>query len=157
MGKPVEAIQLRIVGEPFGEIQVAGPHVNPAYVNNPGAEAETKIREGDTVWHRTGDVGHLDEDGHLWLVGRMGESVAGHWPLAAEGAAESFPFVARAGLVELDDKPLLAVELHNAPDDWENQLRTAIDIPMRAIPKIPVDPRHNAKVDRVLLKERLRG
>ncbi len=157
VGRPVAHIQLRIVGSPFGEIQVAGSHVNPSYVNDSEADTETKIREGDTVWHRTGDVGYLDEDGFLWLVGRVGESVAGHWPLIEEGTAESFPFVTKAGLVEMDNQPVLAVVLRRAPSDWMKQLGAVIDVPIRSIESIPVDRRHNAKVDRMLLKKRLRG
>ena len=145
------------MGQPYGEIQVAGPNVNPGYVDNPEADEETKIHDGNIIWHRTGDVGHLDESGDLWLVGRVGESVAGKWPLAIEGAAEALPFVKKAGLVDIDGEPLLAVEVSNPPSDWEKVIQTATGIPVRAVPEIPVDPRHNAKVDRMILRERLRG
>jgi len=157
VGQPVEHIQIRIDGAPYGEIQVAGPHVNPGYVNNPEADAACKIHEDGAIWHRTGDVGHIDENGDLWLVGRVGESVAGRWPLAVEGAAESFPFVVRSGLVEIDGQPVLAVELRDPPDDWHSQIEEATGTPARAVQNIPVDPRHNAKVDRMILRERLRG
>ena len=90
VGTPVPDIQVRIdapAGQP-GEVLVAGPHVNPGYLDDPEAEAQTKVRDGDTIWHRTGDAGFLDEAKDLWLVGRVNDDVAGLWPLMAEGAAE---------------------------------------------------------------------
>jgi acyl-CoA synthetase (AMP-forming)/AMP-acid ligase II len=150
VGTPVPDIQVRIdapQGQP-GEVMVAGPHVNPGYLDDPEAEARTKVREGDTIWHRTGDAGLLDESGDLWLVGRVGEDVAGLWPLMAEGAAERLPFVRRAGLAAVDGQPVIAVELSDAPSDWAEQVGTATGARAVAVDAIPVDPRHNAKVDR---------
>jgi len=157
VGSPVPDIAIRIDGEPFGEILVAGPHVNPGYVNDPKSDAEYKVKDGDTIWHRTGDVGKLDAHGNLWLVGRVGESVAGLWPLAVEGAAEAFAWVRRSGLVAIDEQPVLAVELQDAPSDWKDQLQAATGVIPTAIDSIPVDPRHNAKVDRRILGSLLRG
>ena len=106
----VAAVQVRIEAidssSQFGEVWVSGSHVNPGYVDNPEAEAAHKVHEGDIIWHRTGDVGRLDEDGQLWLVGRVGESVAGLWPLAVEGEAEAQPWVRQAGLIAIDDRPV---------------------------------------------------
>ena len=104
------------------------------------------------VWHRTGDVGRLDDHGRLWLVGRLGESVGGLWPLAAEGAAEALPWVKQAGLVAINDRPLLAVILGpNTPDDWSDALRQQTGAEPVSVTTIPTDKRHNAKVDRVAL------
>ena len=156
VGAPVAAIQLRIhmdrEEDVFGEVWVAGPHVNKHYLDNPEAEAAHKVREGGTVWHRTGDVGRLDEDGQLWLVGRTGESIAGLWPLAVEGQAEALAWVRRAGLIAVDERPTLAVVLgSDPPEDWSNRLRQLTQADPVAIDMIPTDKRHNAKVDRVAL------
>jgi acyl-CoA synthetase (AMP-forming)/AMP-acid ligase II len=157
VGTPVPEIQVRIdgpAGEP-GELLVAGEHVNPGYLDDPEAEARTKVREGDTVWHRTGDVGFLDAEGELWLVGRVGEDIGGLWPLRAEGAAERLSFVHRAGLVELNSRPVIAVQLQGEPEDWAEQVRAATGADPVALDEVPVDPRHNAKVDRSRLLKRL--
>ena len=162
VGTPVDAIQLRIEMQNsstrFGEIWVAGSHVNAHYLDNPEAEAAHKVHEGETTWHRTGDVGRLDEDGQLWLVGRVGESVASLWPLAVEGAAEALPWVKQAGLVAIDDKPILAVVLNpGAPEDWTDTLQDLTQAEPVAVDAIPTDKRHNAKVDRSALAAVLSG
>jgi olefin beta-lactone synthetase len=150
VGTPVPDIQIRIdtPHDGPGEVLVAGPHVNPGYLDDPEAEARTKVRDGQTIWHRTGDVGRLDGSGDLWLVGRVGEDVAGLWPLMAEGAAERMPYVRRAGLAAVQGEPVIAVELSDAPADWEAQVRSATGARAVEVEAIPVDPRHNAKVDR---------
>ncbi|MBO0729666.1 MAG: AMP-binding protein, partial [Acidimicrobiaceae bacterium] len=54
-----------------GEVVVRGANVVDGYLDNPGATAES-FRDG---WFRTGDVGVLDEDGYLRLVGRIKELI----------------------------------------------------------------------------------
>jgi acyl-CoA synthetase (AMP-forming)/AMP-acid ligase II len=155
VGRPVEAVTLRIDGEPVGEILVAGPHVNPGYVNNPEADRAHKLHEGGRIWHRTGDVGRIDERGMLWLVGRVGEAVNGLWPLAVEATVESLDFVVRAGLVECKGEAVLALELNTPPEDWAQRIGAMVNARPVAVDRIPVDARHNAKVDRRLLHEQL--
>jgi acyl-CoA synthetase (AMP-forming)/AMP-acid ligase II len=54
-----------------GEICVTGPTVISGYENNPQANAEL-FRDG---WYRTGDEGYLDDDGFLYVTGRLREVV----------------------------------------------------------------------------------
>ena len=157
VGRPVDDVSVRIDGSPNGEILVAGPHVNEGYVDNPEADAAHKIREGDRVWHRTGDAGHLDDEGNLWLVGRVGESINGHWPLVVEGLAEELDFVVRAALVGVDGHPTLAVETRSPPADWAQRIRAHTGLSPIAVNRIPVDTRHNAKVDRNQLAATLKS
>ncbi len=148
-GPPVNELDLRIVD---GEIVVAGDHVNRGYLD-PARDVETKIKDGDRVWHRTGDAGHLDEDGRVWLLGRHGAEVGGHYPFAVETAARAWPGVRRAALVGHDGAPVLAVEgveAHLA--DWQAKAG-ALGIPdVRPVPEIPLDRRHRSKVDYPRLK-----
>ena len=54
-----------------GEIVVRGPAIMRGYANNPEAN-QTAFREG---WFRTGDLGHLDADGFLFITGRSKEMI----------------------------------------------------------------------------------
>jgi acyl-coenzyme A synthetase/AMP-(fatty) acid ligase len=155
VGTPVDVIDVRIDDD---EILVAGPHVNPRYYQDPEADAKNKVRDGDRIWHRTGDAGFLDEDGRLWLVGRAGQRIAGRWPMTVEAPAELLSFVKKAALVDIEGAPHIACELSSPPPDWAAQVEAATGIPAIALPHIPVDPRHNAKIDRkalaILLQKR---
>jgi acyl-CoA synthetase (AMP-forming)/AMP-acid ligase II len=74
-GKPVTACEIRIVtlegpvaeqGQD-GEVRLKGPMVFKGYTD-PSLNADAFDDEG---WFRTGDVGHLDADGHVVLTGRL--------------------------------------------------------------------------------------
>ncbi len=66
VGPPIPGIKIRIAED--GEIQMKGPNVFPGYWNKPDKTAETMTEDG---YLRTGDVGHLDEDGFLSITGRL--------------------------------------------------------------------------------------
>ena len=76
-GRPLPTVALRIAqadGTPVppgqsGEIQVRGPFVFSGYWRRPAATAQANVQG----WHRTGDLGRLDADGHLWFEGRAPE------------------------------------------------------------------------------------
>ena len=65
VGKPIDGVEIRIVET--GEIQVKGPNVTSGYFGMPEADAAA-FTEG---WFRTGDVGHLDDDGFLVITDRI--------------------------------------------------------------------------------------
>jgi amino acid adenylation domain-containing protein len=79
-----------------GEIVVRGPLVFDGYLDDP----ELTAAAFDGEWYRTGDEGHLDDDGYVCLTGRLndvinrgGEKIS---PLAVDAAIESLPGVAEA-------------------------------------------------------------
>jgi acyl-CoA synthetase (AMP-forming)/AMP-acid ligase II len=141
-------------GEP-GEIVVSGDHVLPGYLHGQGDE-ETKFRVDGTVWHRTGDAGYLDEQGRLWLLGRcvarIHDGRGDLYPFAAETAAYQDPRVRRAALVAHRGKRVLAVErLEGQGPINVEALRAALAWAqldeVRLCRTVPVDSRHNAKID----------
>jgi len=157
VGYPVPEIALRIR---HNEIQVAGAHVNDGYLD-PAHSEENKIKEGHLTWHRTGDAGALDEDGRLWLWGRIGSEIevdsALLFPFAIEVAARQWPGVERCALVNTRTGPALCVQ--GNPDHFQvwNKSVLGFGVPkVISIGKIPMDKRHASKVDRAEL-ERITG
>jgi long-chain acyl-CoA synthetase len=69
VGPPLPGIEIRIDdpdAEGVGEVIAKGPNVMAGYLDDPGSTAKV-LEKG---WLRTGDLGKLDEEGHLVLVGR---------------------------------------------------------------------------------------
>jgi acyl-CoA synthetase (AMP-forming)/AMP-acid ligase II len=173
-GHPVAAIDLRILHDRFGqprealdatafaaetcavdevgEIVVAGEHVLPGYRDGVG-DAETKFRVEGRIWHRSGDAGSLDAQGRLWLLGRCGSAVPGPagmlYPFAVEAAAMAVPGLRRAALAWHHERPVLVYEAAGAGDPAA-ALRAELawaGIAAWYRHPVPLDRRHNAKVD----------
>jgi acyl-CoA synthetase (AMP-forming)/AMP-acid ligase II len=132
VGRPVPGVTLRIIpisdgpiehwdealplpaGE-VGEIVVKGPAVTRSYVGRPASTALAKLRDGDAIWHRMGDLGYLDREGRLWFYGRKSQRVI---TADARGAKRTLftepvellfnrhPAVARSALVGVPDREL---------------------------------------------------
>ena len=64
VGKALPGTELRVADD--GELQVRGPHLFLGYMGSPGATADAF----DDGWLRTGDIGHIDEDGYVFITGR---------------------------------------------------------------------------------------
>ena len=70
VGPVLPGVSVRIENpdiEGNGEIISRGPNVMKGYFNNPEATAEVLSDDG---WFRTGDYGHIDDDGYLFITGR---------------------------------------------------------------------------------------
>lgn len=147
-----------------GEIVVAGDHVLSGYLNGLGDE-DTKFRVGDRVWHRTGDAGYLDHRERLWLMGRcsarIDDALGTLYPFAVECAAQDVAGVRRTALVERRGQRLLVVEIGGPGDAAPRETRAALLDALQwaalsdvvIVKRIPVDRRHNAKVDYPALRK----
>jgi acyl-CoA synthetase (AMP-forming)/AMP-acid ligase II len=143
-----------LAGRP-GEIVVTGGHVLSGYLDGKG-DAETKFRVDGTVWHRTGDAGYLDGRGRVWLLGRCSATIRDGrgtlYPFAAETAAYEDPAVRRAAVVAHRGRRVLAVEYDGDCSEADvaalsAALKWAELDAVRVCRSIPVDGRHNAKID----------
>lgn len=159
VGVPESGLQLQIAnksGNPNqpGEICVRGEHVLQGYISEldqpvPQADPET------APWHRTGDCGFLDEQGRLWLLGRCLARVRDQhgliFPFSVECAVMSHAPVERAAFVGYEGQRYLFIEgQHLSERDIETiryAMRWAKLDEVHHLEHIPVDPRHNAKVD----------
>ena len=87
-----------------GELLVRGPNVMAGYWNLPGETAAALTPDG---WLRTGDVARPDEDGYIWIVGRVADSFISHGQMVHPGDIErvllSHPAVADAGVAPVPE------------------------------------------------------
>jgi olefin beta-lactone synthetase len=184
-GAPVAAVQMRVIrdrwGTPIhpltaselaqmtapprdpGEIVVSGEHVLPGYLGGRGDE-ETKFKVDSAVWHRTGDLGYTDERGRLWLLGRSGARIDDArgtlYPLSLECAASFVVGVERCAVVSVVGQRVLAVRAAGVDRAaLERELRTVLEWAhidrICFLARLPVDRRHNAKIDYAALRKML--
>ncbi len=166
----------RILNEnEVGEITLFGSVVSDSYWMNPEANELAKVYDGDSkVWHRTGDLGRIDQEGRLWFYGRKSQRVdAGgkiYFTIPVEAVFNQHPDVVRAALVgvkkdKVTDKiPVICIErvknrkrkiyLYKELRSMasENSMTGSIQH-FIVHPRFPVDPRHNAKIFREKLSE----
>lgn len=152
------------VGE-VGEIVVKGKNVTHAYFNRDEATKLAKIKDGDTIRHRMGDLGYKDEKGRLWFCGRKAHRVKladkELYTVQCESIFNQHPDVHRTALVGVNQQAILCVEIDReavnpSPEkikkellEWATEHELTKDIHSLLFhPSFPVDIRHNAKIFR---------
>ena len=170
--KNMDQAKILKVGD-IGEIIVQGNHISPYYFNAEESTLKNKIKDiNGKTWHRFGDAGYLDEQGRLWVCGRVSHRVITStgplFPLICEAIFETHSKVKRSGLVGVPRKegemPVICIELkHEYRSTDMVTLRAELltlaaeHEPTRSIKhllfttSLPVDPRHNSKIERPIL------
>ena len=156
-----------------GEIVVRAPWMSLGYDRLWLTQSLARPDIAGRIWHRTGDVGHLDEHGNIWVEGRIAHvihTVSGLvTPVPIEVACEEIPGIARAAAVGIGDQgvqQVVVVVETPTPTDGPAPLAMAAQV-RRALPlvdvvavwttkKLPVDIRHNSKIDRTALSATMR-
>ena len=159
----------------IGEIVARSPHISEDYYRQPESTAENKIPDAGRPWHRLGDTGYLDAAGRLWACGRRSHRVVTDtdvlYPLCCEPVFNAHRAVARSALVGVEERgrvvPTVCIErdpdVAIAPDVLDAELRAIADAheSTRGVERfvvvdhLPVDRRHNAKIDRPKLAREL--
>lgn len=168
-GKPIERIRAKLIplGGGIGELAVTGDHVCRDYYRNPKAVKENKILDPDgTVWHRMGDTGYFDSEGRFWIVGRVHSTIRRggeliHPQLVEQAARGEDPRIRRIAAVGLDERVVLVIET-DAGDELKKDVEARLTEAGHVVDEIrltrtplPVDPRHNSKIDYGRLRTRL--
>jgi acyl-coenzyme A synthetase/AMP-(fatty) acid ligase len=152
-----------------GEILVSAPHVKDAYDR---LWLTQELSSGPAGWHRTGDVGHFDGQGRLWVEGRLAHAVTAPGgvvtPVGPEQAIEGVDGIRMAAVVGVGPagtQAVAAVVETDPPATKAGLAGTELAGKVRAaarsagvsiaavlvVPAQPTDIRHNAKIDRTRL------
>jgi len=168
---------IQVVDGQIGEIIVSGPVATREYFRRPDATAMAKIKDGSSFWHRMGDVGYFDDAGRLWFCGRKAHIVwspnGPMYSVCCEAIFDNHPAVFRCALVGVGKRnhqmPAIVVEPESGrfpSSDRERKqlidelLELGAANPLTASihrilfhHSLPVDTRHNVKINRELLAE----
>jgi acyl-CoA synthetase (AMP-forming)/AMP-acid ligase II/pimeloyl-ACP methyl ester carboxylesterase len=184
VGRPIAGVEIRISaldrdgvarGEPSevvdttGEIVVSAPHLFDHYDRLWLTDRASRRDIPAGRWHRTGDVGHIDRDGRLWIEGRLPHVLStpegAVTPVGPEQRIESVPGVRRAALVGVGPRgtqvAVAVVETEPgarkvalSDPELASAVRDVAGLEIAAVlvvPLLPTDVRHNSKIDRTAL------
>jgi long-chain acyl-CoA synthetase len=115
VGKPIDGVEVRAVGEDgeevasgeTGQLAIRGHNVMKGYWRRPDATAEAITPEG---WFLTGDLGRVDADGYVYVVGRLKDMIIrgglNVYPREVEEVLHRHPAVSEAAVVGVPDERL---------------------------------------------------
>jgi long-chain acyl-CoA synthetase len=120
VGKPLPGIDLKIINvddRGVGEVIARGPNVMLGYYNNETATQAVLIDK----WLHTGDLGRIDADGNLYLMGRSKDVIVDHngknvYPDEIEDLYSNFEYIKELSVVGLPDGAAERVACLVVPD-----------------------------------------
>ena len=166
VGTPLPGVEIRLED---GEVVARGGNVFPGYYRNEAATREAFTPDG---WFRTGDLGTIDEEGNLRILGRQKELIVtgsgvNVYPDELEAILNSLPGVREACIIGLDrgaGEEVHAVLLPDGsgrnPDDILREANDRID-PLHRITGCSIWPEPEfpktttLKIRKFLVKERI--
>ena len=152
----------------IGEIIISGPIVSPQYYK---LDKKGKIYQDDEkFWHYIGDMVYLDKNQYYWICGRKEDvffyKQQAYYSVLIENIFNAHLKVFRAALIQINEKPIVIIELNNK-NDYQNwaQIKQQLFTMAKSYSisenitdfyfykKFPVDIRHNAKIKRDILRK----
>lgn len=138
VGRVVDGVEVRIADD--GEILTRGPHIMQGYYQKPEATAAV-MSDG---WFHTGDIGHLDPDGYLFITDRKkdliktagGKFIA---PQKLEGLFITDPYISQSFVYGEKQPYCVALIVPNA--DQLRRFAQEQEIAARSLQELTRDPR----------------
>ena len=138
VGRPCDGIEVRIADD--NEVLMRGYNVMQGYFGDPGATAEAIDADG---WLHTGDLGEIDDDGRLRIIGRKKDMfiIGGFnaYPAEIEGFLLAHPAVDQVAVIGVPDerlgqvgKAFVVSKTTVAPDDlisWSRERMAGFKVP----------------------------
>jgi long-chain acyl-CoA synthetase len=115
VGRPIEGVEVRVVGDEgeglaageTGQLAIRGHNVMKGYWRRPEATAAAITPEG---WFLTGDLGRVDDDGYVYVIGRLKDMIIrgglNVYPREVEEVLHRHPAVSEAAIVGVPDERL---------------------------------------------------
>jgi acyl-coenzyme A synthetase/AMP-(fatty) acid ligase len=148
----------------LGEVCIRAPHMRDGYDKLWMTQSQASQPVG---WHRSGDVGHLDDEGRLWIEGRIGHVITtANGPVTPVGiehrvaVLDEVDLAAVVGVgpvgaqqvvvvLSLDDGVSRASLADEHLADRVREAAAPVDVAaVLVVSSMPVDKRHNSKIDR---------
>lgn len=167
---------IEVAKDKVGELIVSGEHVCEKYYNNEDAFIKSKIKDHHgKIWHRTGDLGFVDQNQHLWIVGRVHNAIKRaedfFFPVRAEIIIKRFKEVKKAAFLGIPDEKLgqKTIAVFSPTESVSDQKRNEILAEIKRVLEknnfivdgvvmvedIAMDPRHHSKVEYEVLRQHL--
>ena len=175
VGKPVVGCDVRIDNH-TSELLVSAPWMSVGYdslwLTQHNARPVVNTDGHTVTWHRTGDVGHIDTEGNVWVEGRLVHVIhTSRGPVAPvplEIAIEALPNVVRAaavgvGPVDVEQIVIVIETIDSSDGPADAELSHAVRAALAPLTiasvwttkKLPVDIRHNSKIDRTAVSKQM--
>jgi len=154
-----------------GEVVISGPNVTPGYESNPDANEKNFFTENGQRWFRTGDQGAFDDEGYLYLTGRLkeiinrgGEKIS---PLEVDGVLLDHPDVVQVVTFAIPHPKLgeevgAAIVLRDGADTTAADIRTFaathmadFKVPRKVVIMDDIPKGATGKMQRIGLAEKL--
>ena len=128
-GKPVHEIRIDSADPKnvAGEIQARGRNITVGYYKNPEANAVAFTDDG---WFRTGDLGTIDDEGNIFIRGRIKSMILNSsgqniYPEEVEAVLANCQYVSECLVVDREGK-IVALVYPEFPDDMDDETKQAV-------------------------------